>query len=159
MTTFVDSFTDVFIPRVVGVSDSDNFAEPIDSTQEAYIKSQIGARYLSDSTVTILFVGRCTWARRYVDWELSSTLRDDPVNRRNGLLAITPPDNTTNTLPSRFSANYVQNGQSYARYYYYPTNATHLRTWIETAFRARANSDLVKLIDNSAPLRKRDSAC
>lgn len=48
-------------------------------------------KYLADSTVTIVLVGHCTWARRYVDWEVYSSLRRDRNNRLNGLLAITLP--------------------------------------------------------------------
>lgn len=92
VTDFVEAFNDAFIPRVVGVSDSDQFKDPVNSEDEVYIKSQIGAKYLSDSTVTMLYVGPCAFARKYVDWELSSSLRNDAVNKRNGLMAITPAD-------------------------------------------------------------------
>src|SRR5581483_7128023 len=121
VTDFVEAYNDVFIPRVIGVSDSDQFKDPVTSDDEEYIKSQIGAKYLSDSTVTILYVGRCAWARKYIDWELSSSLRNDSVNKRNGLLAVTPADRSTNTLPSRFSDNFASDDSKYARYYYYPT--------------------------------------
>ena len=84
VTDFVEQFNDVFIPRVVGASDSDHFKGPVTSEDEDYIKAQIGSRYLADSTVTILYVGACAWTRKYVDWELSSSLRNDPVNKRNG---------------------------------------------------------------------------
>lgn len=158
VTDFVESFNDVFIPRVVGVSDSDHFSDPVSSTDEEYIKSQIAARYLSDSTVTILYVGRCTWARKYVDWELSSSLRNDPVNRRNGLMAITPADRTQNTLPTRFADNWSgNNAQSYARYYFYPTTSSSLRSWLEDAFQAR--DDRADLIDNTKSLRRYNSVC
>ncbi len=157
VTDFVETFNDVFIPRVVGVSDSDHFKDPIDSKDEEYIKAQIGSKYLSDSSVTILFVGNCTWARKYVDWELSSTLRDDLVNKRNGLLAITPADNSHNKLPDRFSDNYVKDGESYARYQYYPTSTSLLRGWIEDAFGARTTR--AHLIKNTRSLRRLDSSC
>ncbi|MBW3633953.1 MAG: TIR domain-containing protein [Chloroflexi bacterium] len=157
VTQLVDDFNDVFIPRVVGVSDSDYLKDPVNSQDEEYIKAQIGARYLSDSTVTILYVGKCTWARKYVDWELSSTLRDDSVNKRNGLLAITSSDRSTNTLPERFTDNWASDGSLYARYQYYPTSESSLRGWIEDAFQARTSR--WHLINNSRALRKTDSTC
>src|SRR6056297_3167182 len=40
VTTFVEDFNDVFIPRVVGVSDSDLFKDPVNSNDEEYIKRQ-----------------------------------------------------------------------------------------------------------------------
>lgn len=159
VTAFVERFNEVFIPRVVGASDSDHFSDPVDSKTEEYIKQQIGAKYLSDSSVTLLYVGSCTWSRKFVDWEISSSLRNDPVNKRNGLLAITPPDNSTNRLPSRFSANYQRDHESYAGYIYYPTTDAALRTAINDAFAARTNAGRIALIDNTAALRRQNSAC
>jgi hypothetical protein len=31
--------------------------------------------YLLDSTVTIVLIGKCTWARKFVDWETQASLR------------------------------------------------------------------------------------
>lgn len=157
VTEFVERYNNVFIPRVVGASDSDHFKDPVSSEDEEYIKSQIGSKYLSDSTVTILYVGQCTWTRKYVDWELSSSLRNDPVNNRNGLLAITPADRSTNTLPNRFADNWAQDGSGYARYRHYPDSADDLRGWIEDAFKARESRS--NLIRNKRALRRRNSAC
>ena len=157
VTNLVEAFNDVFIPRVLGVSDSDQFKDPVNSQDEEYIKSQIGAKYLSDSTVTILYVGQCTWARKYVDWELSSSLRGDPVNRRNGLMAITPADQSTNRLPTRFADNWATDDSKYGRYYYYPRSEASLRACIEDAFQARESR--AKLIDNTRALRKINSQC
>lgn len=157
VTDFVEKFNDVFIPRVVGVSDSDHFKDPVSSEDEEYIKQQIGSKYLSDSTVTILYVGKCTWARKFVDWEISSSLRNDPVNKRNGLLALTPADRSTNTLPDRFADNWAKDGSRYARYHYYPQSADDLRGWIEDAFKARDSRS--SLINNKRSLRKINSAC
>lgn len=157
VTDFVEDFHDVFIPRIVGVSDSDHFKDPVNSEDEEYIKSQIGSKYLSDSTVTILYVGSCTWSRKYVDWELSSTLRDGVVNKRNGLMAITPADRSTNKLPARFSDNFAKDDSKYARYYYYPRSDSSLRSMIEDAFTARESRE--NLIDNTRALRKINSQC
>src|SRR4051794_1135680 len=59
VTNFVEKYADVFIPRVIGASDSDHFKDPVTSQDEDYIKQQIGSKYLTDSTVTILFMGEC----------------------------------------------------------------------------------------------------
>ena len=157
VSSFVEAYADVFIPRVIGVSDSDHFSDPVTSQDEDYIKERIGALYLSDSTVTILFMGQCTWSRKFVDWELSSTMKDGKVNKRNGLMAITPSSNATHTLPMRFADNLDQQNEKYARYYYYPTSASQLRGWIEDAFKARTTR--AALIDNSRSMRKINSAC
>lgn len=159
VTTFVETYEDVFIPRVVGASDSDHFNDPVDSKVEEYIKSQIREKYLWDSTVTILFLGKCTWSRKYIDWEISSSLRNDTKNKRNGLLAITPADKSHNTLPSRLSDNYKQNKptESYARYSYYPTSAAILRESIQDAFDARDKR--ASLVVNSRALMRTNLSC
>jgi hypothetical protein len=159
VTNFVESYEDVFIPRVVGVTDSDHFGDPINSKDEEYIKSQIAQKYFWDSTVTILYVGKCTWSRKYVDWELSSSLRNDTNNKRNGLLAITPQDNNHNTTPSRLQDNYRKDNlaQSYARYNYYPTSESELRGYIQDAFDARdARASFIK---NTRALMRANSVC
>lgn len=157
VTDFVERFNEVFIPRVVGVSDSDHFEDPVNSQDEDYIKAQIGARYLSDSTVTILYVGACTWSRKYVDWELASSLRNDRVNKRNGLMAITPADRSVHPLPDRFADNWAADDSRYARYHFHPRSAADLRTWIEDAFLARTSR--AELIAPARALRSVNSRC
>ena len=53
-----------------------------------YVLRRIREKYLSNTTVTIGLVGECTKARKYVDWEIVSTLRNDPVNGRSGRSGI-----------------------------------------------------------------------
>ena len=84
ITTFADE-RHVFIPRALG---AENDPTIIDSTDTDYVMSRIRQLYLQDSTVTIVLVGKCTWARRFVDWELQSGLRRGQTVTPNGLLGI-----------------------------------------------------------------------
>jgi hypothetical protein len=142
--TFLDDFGSEFIPRSVGVTVEDDF---VDSTDEEYIKTRIRKLYLSDSTVTIVLLGGCTWGRKFVDWEISSSLRNDPVNKRSGLLVYPLPSmNNSAKLPSRIRDNWIKGDQSssYARYLSYPTSTTDVRSNIDAAFGDRSTkSDLV----------------
>jgi hypothetical protein len=154
---FIEAFESVFIPRVLGVSDED--VELIDSTDTGYVMDQIREKYLTDSTVTIALVGKCTWARRYVDWEVYSTLRNDSKNRRSGLLAITLPsaaDYSGKKLPPRVDDN-VNGSDGYARWYKYPASASSLQSCIEEAFQARTSK--ASLIDNTRERKKYNSQC
>ena len=120
---------------------------------------QIRERYLTDSTVTIVLVGKCTWARRYVDWETYSTLRNDKNNRRSGLMAITLPsaaDYDGKKLPPRVDDN-VDGDKLYARWWKYPSSATSLRDLIETAFTDRTAK--ANLIVNSRARKLYNSSC
>jgi hypothetical protein len=154
---FIDDFEDVFIPKVLGVSDEDDF---IDSDDTDYVMDQIRERYLTDSTVTIVMVGKCTWARRYVDWEVFSTLRNDKNNRLSGLIAVTLPSAANfadRQLPGRASDNVLKDNGGYARWWKYPQSAADLRSWIEDAFTARTTR--ASLIVNTRERKKSNSSC
>src|SRR3712207_4570651 len=98
---FVTSFGNAFIPKVIGLSESD---QGIGSKDTDYTREGIREKYLTDSTVTIVLLGKCPWARRFVDWEVSSSLRRGKVNRLNGLMAVNLPSigvSDTSKLPPR----------------------------------------------------------
>ncbi len=152
---FLDTFGEEFIPRAIGVTDDDDF---INSNDDDYIKDRIREEYLSDSTVTIVLVGEGTWGRKYVDWEISATLRNDSVNRRSGLLVMPLPSKGNSAhLPDRVKDNWVQgdSDNSYALYYTFPTSRTTLRNYIEEAFNSRTPK--AHLVNNSRALRQRNS--
>jgi len=74
------------------------------------IRQIIRDDYLRDSTVTVVLVGRRTWQRKFVDWEIGSSLRHTQKNKRSGLLGIllpTFPRHTvlSGTLPPALSDN------------------------------------------------------
>ncbi len=154
--TFIEDYGHVFIPKVIGVSDEDDF---IDSNDTGYVMQQIRDKYLRDSTVTIVMIGACTWARRYVDWEIYSTLRRDKLNRLSGLMAVTLPSvsKISRQLPPRLNDNVDGDNESYARWWKYPESATQLRDCIEDAYQARTSR--AKLIDNSRSRKERSSPC
>lgn len=149
---FVDAFGSEFIARSVGVTVEDDF---VDSSDEEYIKRKIRENYLSDSTVTIALLGKCTWGRKFVDWEIASSLRNDVINKRSGLLAYPLPSmNNTATLLSRIKDNWVENDpdKSYALYRSYPASTSRARSDVEGAFQAR--SAKAHLVDNTRSLRQ-----
>ncbi len=152
---FIDDYGTVFIPTVVGVTDDDDF---VDSDDTDYIMARIREKYLSDSTVTIVMIGECTWARRFIDWEIYSTLREYEKYPVSGLMAITLPSvaNLSKTLPLRLADN-IDDSKKYARWWKYPTSADGLRQCIEEAFEARTSK--THMIDNSRPRKVNSSAC
>lgn len=62
-----------------------------DDCSANYIMQQIRENYLSDSTVTIVLIGKETWKRKYVDWEISASIRNTQKNPRSGLIGILLP--------------------------------------------------------------------
>jgi hypothetical protein len=154
---FVESFQEVFIPRAVGVEENDGSI--IDSENPDYIRDVIRRDYLANSTVTIVLVGRCTWARKFIDWEIYAGLRDTSTATHNGLLGILLPTDPLPKAPARLSDNVplLSGETAYGRYKAYPANREILRGWIQDAFNAR--SERKDLIDNSRALRQRNGDC
>ena len=157
---FLDDFGTEFIAKTVGVTDEDDF---INSNDTDYIVDQIRTRYLGDSSVTIVLVGQCTWARRYVDWEIYSSLHNSEHSKVNGLMGIALPSvvNGGPSLPERLSDNVQRDAlgypAGYARWWNYPTTASGLRDIIEDAYNARTlRSDLIK---NERACRESSAAC
>lgn len=152
---FVEKYDDVFIARAIGMEEDGS--DIIDSTNVDYIRRTIREKYLKDSTVTMVLVGACTWARKFVDWEIYSSLRSNASP--NGLLAVQLPSTSTSTnAPTRLELNRPKLGkEGYANYYVTPTSAATLRSEIQSAFDARATKrNLIKL---GGDLRERNSSC
>lgn len=146
---FVRTFADerhVFIARALGV---DMEQDIIDSDDTEYVMRRVRELYLKNSTVTIVLIGRCTWARRYVDWEIQSSLRHGTTVTANGLVGITLPsaaNRSSRQPPNRLSLNLKgdNNADGYARWYKYPTRRDTLANCIDDAFRARtARANLI----------------
>jgi hypothetical protein len=155
VVNFIEKYDDVFIARAIGMEEDGS--DIIDSTNVDYIRRVIREKYLKDSTVTMVLVGACTWARKFVDWEVYSSLRSNPTP--NGLLAVQLPSTAQSTkAPARLELNRPKNGkEGYANYYLTPSSGASLRSEIQTAFDARAaKRDLIELGGN---LRERNSAC
>lgn len=72
----------------------DRSVDPGDISDEAgdeRIRRIIRDRYLRDSTVTIVLVGKETKHRKHVDWEIHSSMYDGAVNKRSGIVVINLP--------------------------------------------------------------------
>ena len=152
---FVEEFSGVFTAKTVGVTDEDDF---IDSDDRDYVMRRIREKYLSNTTVTIVLIGACTKARKYVDWEIASTLRNDPVNGRSGLLGINMRSVGSRWLaPPRLEDNYDSDNKagSYALYRVYPSSGQVLRNAIQAAFDRRATHSP----DNTRSLFKNNRQC
>ena len=111
-------------------------SEVIDSADADYVMRRIRDLYVRDSTVTIVLVGRCTWARRFVDWEVQSSLRRPAGGSPNGLVAILLDSDIRPSLPDRVKRN---RDSGFAQYHYYPQSSAILGAWIEDAYQARTS--------------------
>lgn len=159
---FIEDFDrdrDVLIARGIGASMTGDI---INSESSDYIMSRIREKYLRDTTVTIVLLGRCTWARKFVDWEVAASLRNTAAYDRNGLLAITLPSVASlvgRQVPGRVSDNIggAEGDDGYARWWKYPTSSSGLANMIETAYDYRTSRGGLAL--NTRALLSRNSTC
>ena len=108
------------------------------------IRQKIRDEYLRDSTVTVVLVGAHTWQRKFVDWEIASSIRKTKNNTRSGLLGILlptylrPPGKPNNyyihTIPPRLYKN-IECG--FAQIYNWSDNPYEVQKWIDEAFKRR----------------------
>ena len=131
-----DHGQNLFIARGLG---TEMPGDVVNSTDTAYVMRRIRELYLSDSTVTILLMGQCTWARRYVDWEIQASLRSGEMTTPNGLLGVRLP--TFTQFPARFAENLLKPGAAaetnYTGFIEYNDPEDRLVNGIEWAFARR----------------------
>jgi hypothetical protein len=81
----------------------------VDSDNVDYVIRRIRENYISGSSCTIVLVGKDTWGRKYVDWEIMATLEQE-----HGVIGVylpTAPRTTQNQIivPDRLHDN-IQSG-------------------------------------------------
>lgn len=155
---FIEEFANkhkVFTPYVLGANDNNDF---INSASPAYVMSQIRKKYLQDTTVTIALIGSCTHSRRYVDWEIKSSLQQGET-LPNGLMGIILPSQGKSAhMPPRLKDNLTKGHiDCYARHWVYPSSPEELGKWIDDAFEARTSR--AKFIKNSQEMMKYNGKC
>lgn len=79
------------------------------------IRRRIRNNHIAGAEITIVLIGKCTWQRKHVDWEISASLIDRTNNHRNGMLGILlpthpdyrkpPKDRNPRLIPPRLADN------------------------------------------------------
>lgn len=126
-----------------------SLADAYDDKTDDEILALIRTNHLKNSTVTIVLIGSETAKRKWVDWEIYSSLRSYGDRTRNGLLAIYLP--TAGETPARLQDN-LDSG--YAVSMKWENISWQLSSKIDEAFNNRDKTDLVS---NCRPRRKRNS--
>jgi hypothetical protein len=124
--------------------------DEVDSEDLEYVNRVIREDYINGSSITIVLCGAETWKRRFIDWEIASTLHYE-----HALLGILIPGTQIRSdgkyaVPDRLYDN-IQSG--YAGFANWPSSATELKTQIESAM----NQSIPKvLIRNEQPKMRRN---
>lgn len=160
---FVRMMTNHIVDKSVRTGDIIDQGLPVDE-----VRRRIRDEYIADATVTVVLIGRCTWRRKHVDWEISASLIDTAHNDRCGLLGIHLPSHqdfgddeyNPRLIPPRLAYNCEGNDPFAAvhRWSGSENEVNRVRRWIDEAFaRRRRQPDP----DNSYPLfaRNRRTDC
>ena len=134
---FDKKFGNVFITKSVEMGDINS------NLKTDTIRRKIRDEYLRDSTVTVVLIGKNTWKRKHVDWEISSSIRHTEYNPRSGLLGLLLPTRSDfgektfdqYTIPPRLWDN-VNCG--FAKIYDWNENPSNISQWIDAAFKRKA---------------------
>ena len=139
---FVQMMSDHIVDRSVSTDDIVDQDLPVDE-----IRRRIRDGYIADATVTVVLIGRCTWQRKHVDWEISASLIDTSHNDRCGLLGIRLPTHTDfrnaefnpRLIPPRLAQNCDGNDPFAAvhRWSGSENEVNRIRQWIDEAFARR----------------------
>ena len=138
---FINLMRDDMVDRSVKIGDIDSDNNP------AEVRRQIRDDFISDVTVTVVLIERCTWRRKHVDWEIGASLIDRQRNDRCGLLGIILPthsnygEQTYNRylIPPRLADN-CQGNNPFAVIYDWTRNRGIIRQWIHRAYQRRNNT-------------------
>lgn len=136
---FVRMMKDYIVDRSVNVGNIDDKNLPLDE-----IRRRIRDDYIADAKVTIVLIGPCTWQRKHVDWEISSSIRETQKNPRCGLLGIRLPNHTDfkeqefdeRLIPPRLAIN-TRGKDPYAEVHRWngsDNQVNSVRKWIDAAF-------------------------
>jgi hypothetical protein len=150
--------------RTLGAHElGDEYAERIKSGDSDYVMRQIREKKIAGTSCTVVLIGKCTWARRYIDWEIAATLRNNADDPRGGLIAVQLPSAQQygwSTLPDRLSMNIssidgVDTG--YARYYSPAPSDDSIARWVEDAVARRDSME--PSTGSTSNLVTRNKAC
>lgn len=93
---YYDAFSQAFHDHYDVIYDN-SLEREIDSGDVDYVMRRIRENYIMGSSCTIVLVGKETWGRKYVDWEIQATL-----DKHHGLIGVQLP-----TAP-RFADNTIR---------------------------------------------------
>lgn len=138
--TFCEKLSPNFVDKSVDDGDIDT------CLATATIRRKIRDDFIADATVTVVLIGKCTWQRKHVDWEIGSSLIKTRNNSRCGLVAILLPSHydhgeegyRSRLVPPRVADN-ASGDDPYCKVYDWPEpwDTQSVKRWIHAAFNRR----------------------
>ena len=122
---YKETFCEKLSPNFVDKSVDEGDIDPELATDT--IRRKIRDDFIADATVTVVLIGKCTWQRKHVDWEIGSSLINTRNNSRCGLVGILLPSHydhgkaqyRTKLVPPRVADN-LTGDDPYCKVYHWP---------------------------------------
>lgn len=150
--------------RTLGLDElGDEYAEHINSGDSDYVMRRIREDKIAGTSCTVVLIGKCTWARRYVDWEIAATLRNFSDSARGGLIAVQLPSAYArgwSKLPPRLEMNISSadgGDNGYARFYAPAPSDNTIARWVDEAVARRDSMEPVA--GSTSDLMTRNRSC
>jgi len=148
-----DDFEDILKINGISVVKSVQMGDINPGLKTDTIRQKIRDEYLRDSTVTVVLVGKDTFKRKHVDWEIASSIRKSKTNLRSGLVGMLVPSHPAcgkreydpHTIPPRLYDNIECD---FAELHDWTENPQEIQNFIHSAYERK---DSVKP-DHSRPL-------
>ena len=140
---------EMFVEEMVDrtIDESVDTCDIVDSNKKvADVRRIIRDEYIRHATVTVVLIGRKTWQRKHVDWEIGASLRATKRNARTGLVGIVLPCHPSHSskqinprlIPPRLADNSCGD-DPFAKIYDWPTHfaPAQVHRAIDEAYRRR----------------------
>ncbi len=115
----------------------------IRSNDTEYVNRRIREEFIKGSSVTVVLCGAETWKRKYVDWEIYSTLHLEHAVLGIILPSVTRGENNSAIVADRLHENIVS---GYIHHIDWTSDPAVIKTAIEEAI--RKSSDKSKIINS-----------
>jgi len=142
---FTDTFSDEY-----EVFQDQSLDEEVDSDNMEYVNRVIREDYIKGASITIVLCGKETGKRRFVDWEIASTLHHEHALLGIVVPGTIPQSNGKFIVSDRLHDN-IESG--YAAFVNWPSSPSELKNHIEFAL---AKSRFTALIKNGREKMKRN---
>jgi hypothetical protein len=148
---YYDAFSKAFHDTYDVIYDN-SLNRQVDSDDVDYVRRRIADNYITGSSCTIVLVGKDTWGRKYVDWEIDATL-----DKKHGLIGVCLPNAPRNAanrieVPDRLNDNIQSGFTLWLSWQDFTANAAQLERYV-----AIAKSRDTKLIVNTRDRRLRNA--
>jgi hypothetical protein len=134
------------------VFEDQSLDDEVDSEDLDYVSKVIREDHIKGSSITIVLCGSETWKRRFIDWEIASTLHHEHALLGILIPRTLPATNGKYSVPDRLYKN-IESG--FAAWSTWPGSPGELKTLIEGAV---SKSNLRFLIQNDRLKMRRNLA-